>query len=108
MSNIIPIRAVGSEFVPCGRTDGQRDVTKLIVASRNFANAPKNFKPEIYINYSRTPLIRIAIYPDRLDRSGKFVNNSTKLTYLKITGYRINCSTVLWFLERQIGRGHNV
>ena len=35
----------GSRFVPCGRTDGravrQAD-TKLIVAFRNFANAPKN------------------------------------------------------------------
>ena len=28
----------GSRFVPCGRTD----VTKLIVAFRNFANAPAN------------------------------------------------------------------
>jgi len=28
--------------VPCGRTDEQRDMTKLIVAFRNFANAPKN------------------------------------------------------------------
>ena len=25
-----------------GRTDGQTDVTKLIVPFRNFANAPKN------------------------------------------------------------------
>jgi hypothetical protein len=28
----------GSQVVPCGRMDG----TKLIVAFRNFANAPKN------------------------------------------------------------------
>jgi hypothetical protein len=35
-----------SRIVPCGRTDGeidrQRDVTKLIVAFRNFATAPRN------------------------------------------------------------------
>jgi hypothetical protein len=79
-------------------------MTKVIVASRNFANAPKNLKPEMYGNYSRTTVIRtlafrLAIYLDRLDRSGKFVDNSTKLTYLKITGYRIKYSTVLWFLE---------
>jgi hypothetical protein len=34
-----------SRFVPCrrtdGRTDGRTDVTQLIVAVRNFANAPK-------------------------------------------------------------------
>jgi hypothetical protein len=30
----------GSQFVRCGRTDGQ--ITKQIVAFRNFANAPKN------------------------------------------------------------------
>jgi hypothetical protein len=31
----------GSRVVPRGRTDGQKDTTKLIVAFRNFANAPK-------------------------------------------------------------------
>jgi hypothetical protein len=30
--------SVGSRVVPCGRTD----MTKLIVAFRNFANAPKD------------------------------------------------------------------
>jgi len=44
--------------------------------------------------YSRTSLIRplvirIANYPDRLGPSGKFIKNSTKLTFLEITGYRI-------------------
>jgi hypothetical protein len=34
---------VGAElFHADGRTDGQTDMTKLIVAFRNFANAPKN------------------------------------------------------------------
>ena len=32
----------GSWVVPCGRTDGRTDVTKLIVAFRNFAEAPNN------------------------------------------------------------------
>ena len=40
----------GSQIVPCGRTDGrtdgrsegQTDMTKLIIAFRNFANAPNN------------------------------------------------------------------
>jgi len=30
--------------VPCRRTDGQTDTTKLIVAFRNFMNAPKMIK----------------------------------------------------------------
>jgi hypothetical protein len=47
-------------------------------------------------------------YPDRLGPSGKFVENSTKLTRLEITGYRIKCSTVLWLLELQIRRGGKV
>jgi hypothetical protein len=38
----------GSRAVPCGgrdrRTDGQTDMTKLIVAFRNFVNAPKNIR----------------------------------------------------------------
>jgi len=44
-------------------------------------------------------------YSDRLVPSGKSVENSTKLTCLKITGYRIKYSTVLWLLELQIRRG---
>jgi hypothetical protein len=32
----------GSRVVPCGQTDGQTDVTKVIVAFRSCANAPKN------------------------------------------------------------------
>ena len=60
--------------------------------------------------YSRTPLIRtlvirIANYPYRLGPSGKFVQNSTKLTCLEITGYRIKYSRVLWLLELQIRCG---
>jgi hypothetical protein len=37
------IRPVGAElFHADGRTDGRTDMTKLIVAFRSFANAPKN------------------------------------------------------------------
>ena len=32
----------GSRVVPCGRTEGRTDVTKLTVAFCNFAKAPKN------------------------------------------------------------------
>jgi len=31
----------GIRFVPCGETDGRTDITELIIAFRNFANAPK-------------------------------------------------------------------
>jgi len=31
----------GSRFVPCGRRDGQTDMTELTVAFHNVANAPK-------------------------------------------------------------------
>jgi hypothetical protein len=33
-----------SRVVPFGRMDGRTDITKLTVAFRNFANAPKNYK----------------------------------------------------------------
>ena len=56
--------------------------------------------------YSSTPLIRklviwIPNYPDRFGPSGKFIENSTKLICLEISGYRIKYSTVLWLLELQ-------
>jgi len=47
-------------------------------------------------------------YPDRLGPSGKFVEKSTKLTCLEITGYRIKYGTVLWLLGLQIRRGRKV
>jgi len=55
------------------------------------------------VYYNRTPLIRVLVvriekYPDRLGPSRKFVENSTKLTCLEITGYRIKYGTVLWLL----------
>ena len=101
------------------------------VIFQNFANAPKNetpitvernkqcFTPKTYmiqiykettvdrcIIYSRTPLIRTLVirkanYPDQLGPSGKFVENSTKLSRLEITGYWIKYSTVLWLIELQ-------
>ena len=47
-------------------------------------------------------------YPDQLGRSDKFVENSTILTCLEITGYRIKYSTALWLLELQTRRGRKV
>jgi hypothetical protein len=43
------IRPVGAELLHADRrqdgwTDGQTDMTKLVVVFRNFANAPKNDK----------------------------------------------------------------
>jgi hypothetical protein len=60
--------------------------------------------------YSRTPLIRTLVirtanYPDRLGPSGKFVEGSTKLTSLEITGHRIKYRTVLWLLELELESG---
>jgi hypothetical protein len=43
MSNFKKIRPVGDELLDADRwTDGRTDMTKLIVAFRNFAKAPKN------------------------------------------------------------------
>jgi len=43
ISNFMKIRSVGAElFHVGGRTEGQTDITKLIVAFRNFANASDN------------------------------------------------------------------
>jgi len=44
-------------------------------------------------------------YSDWLGLLGRYVENSTKLTCLEITGYLIKYSRVSWLLERQIRRG---
>jgi hypothetical protein len=59
---------------------------------------------------SRTSLIQtlvilIANYLNRLGLMGKFVENSTQLTCLEITGFRIKNGTVLWLLVLHIRRG---
>ena len=51
------IRPVGAELWHAGRrTDGRTDITKLIVAFRNFTNAPKKTK-----NNSSTQIIIIIV-----------------------------------------------
>jgi len=80
------------------------------------SNYPDSGYPELHLSgiwLSGTPLIRtlviaIANYPEQLDPSGKFVEISTKLTCLEITGYRIKYSRVLWLLELQIRSGRKI
>jgi hypothetical protein len=43
------IRRIGADFFQADRTDGQTYMTKLIIAFRNFANAPNNK----YLTYSK-------------------------------------------------------
>jgi len=40
ISNLMKVRPVAPRVVPCGRAD-RRDMTKLIVAFRNYTKAPK-------------------------------------------------------------------
>jgi hypothetical protein len=43
--------SVGAEFFHAdGLTDGQTDITKLIVAFRNFASAPKTISIFLYVS----------------------------------------------------------
>ena len=72
-----------------------------------------NVTTVIFLKYSRpliirTMVIRIADYPDRFGPSGKFVENSTKISCLGINGYRIKYSTVSWLLELHIRHGPKV
>ena len=44
-----------SRVVPCGRMDRQTDMTKLLVAFRNFVNAPKIVMAVHFVSYSVPP-----------------------------------------------------
>jgi len=53
------ILPVGAELFHDGRTGGRTDMTKLIVAFRNFANAPKNDNWPLVITWHKAfPYIR--------------------------------------------------
>ena len=71
----------GRRVVPCGRKGGQTDrqthVTKLIVAFRNFANAPKNER-----NWNRTDVV-----------SRKFLTYNAVIVFAGITS-SLNTRTV--------------
>jgi len=60
------------------------------------------------VQYSRTPLFRTLVIRIGWALTSKFFENSTKLTYLEVTGYRIRHSTVLWLLELQNRRGRKI
>jgi len=42
----------GSRVVSCRQTDGQTDMTKIIVAFRNFTNAPKDHSVSPYLRFA--------------------------------------------------------
>ena len=47
-------RSSGSRVVPCGRTDRQTDMTKLIVAFCYFANEHKGTQEKLYFHFTQT------------------------------------------------------
>ena len=61
-SNLKKIRPVGAELFLCGRADGRADgrkdgwtgMQKLIVVCRNFAKAPRNWKPVLRYGYDQS------------------------------------------------------
>ena len=55
----------GSRVVPCGRSDGRTegwtDMTKLVVAFRNFANTPKNLAQKALVLESESLNTRLHV-----------------------------------------------
>jgi len=61
ISNFMKIHVLGAYFFDAEgrtdkRTDGQTDMTKLIVVFHNFANAPKSEKKYLFIRLMKTIL----------------------------------------------------
>ena len=63
-----------------------------IVALRLMLDVPFSYYSRIPL--IRTMVIRIKNYPDRFGPSGKFVENCTEQSRLKVTGFRIKYCTV--------------
>jgi hypothetical protein len=68
--NFMKIRPVGAELFHADRPREQRDTTKLIVAFRNFAKAPKIVE---FGNYVRSNYVKMV---SSSRRSGSSVNSS--------------------------------
>jgi len=68
----------GSRIVSCGRNDGLTGMTKLIVAFRNFANAPKKIKKQIIMQSASPPcsfFLTVKIPPRYFILSGGFTSH---------------------------------
>jgi hypothetical protein len=59
----------GSRAVPCGQADRQTDMTKLIVAVRNFADGTKNGSMKVLQSLGAHTLIYMAAYSRILESS---------------------------------------
>jgi len=71
ITNFMKIRPVGAEFVSRGHTDGWMDIMTLIVAFRNFANAPKFDRGStLSPQHAQTPCTRITA-PWQFSTSGQ-------------------------------------
>ena len=61
--------SIGSRLVPCGRTDGQTDMTKITFAFSNFTKQPK--KDNLTTSKSKRQVLLSAVF---LARSYDFKN----------------------------------
>jgi len=78
------ITSSGSRVFPCGLTaDGQTDMTELIVALRNFANAPKNS-----LTFDEYSIIKDS-------GQQKIISNSNNYESVKVS--HIECKHYLFF-----------
>jgi len=60
-----------SQFIPCGWTGGQNDMTNLIVVFIVFANAPKTVPTQD--NYIRYTLVKMRYIKKHIIHEGDFV-----------------------------------
>ena len=69
-------QSTASGVVPCGRTEGRTDMTKLTAAVRNFANAPKNAfcvpPKELTLRQKWAKLANSAMKSPRSDKNSEF------------------------------------
>ena len=82
------------------RVDGKDESVKGIVSILKFLHECNHCTVELHLPGR--------CLSDQLAPSGKFVENSTKITCLEITSYQIKYGTVLWLLELPVSRGRKV
>jgi hypothetical protein len=97
ISSFMKFRPVGAELF---HADGRTDMTKLIVASRNFANAPKNIIHLIMNTANKMQRYRLIYYSkSALHVSGDvFAHHQEHLTVFTASGsiHPSRCRLVSW------------
>jgi hypothetical protein len=97
------ILPVGIDLVPCGKADRQTDMANLIIAFRNYANAPKTIMTGLLIFYNVQKIhddLKFFHVPSPLNKWYQVLSQYTSSSFCVVTAYCRKLRTVAFGGQR--------